>query len=239
MPNAELSVRLFLGSVCMFAFALGVNQAGWRHRFLIISLFALSAISGLGAVFYPSVSAGWPSFTLSLQNIASNAWTWFWLIALLSVSVLTLSIRDRFQTGVTSQPATSQPIMTARDTALTTPAPADEYGSSAIGRALQLMDLCADRTDVEMKQITSDHAGERLELTSTVFDVRSYNDDSATISIDPDPRRPELINARIADKDQAKRATFLRKGDKIKVSGKIADISRRSITLTDCEFTRV
>ena len=157
MPNSELSVRLFLGSVCMFAFALGVNQAGWRHRFLIMTLFVLSAISGLGAVFYPSVSGGWPNFTLSLENIASNAWTWFWLIALLSVSVLALSIRDRFQTS-----ATSQPITTARDTAPTIPAPADGYGSSGLGRARELMGLCADRTDVEMKQITSDHAGELL-----------------------------------------------------------------------------
>src|ERR1700674_4312807 len=120
MSNAELSIRLFLGSVCMFSFALGVNQAGWRHGFLIVSLFVLSGISGLGAVFYPSVSGGWPTFTSSLESIASNAWAWFGLIALLSVSVVALSIRDRIQatrqttTEFSRQPTTDAPGTTPR-----------------------------------------------------------------------------------------------------------------------------
>jgi hypothetical protein len=250
MSNAELSVRLFLGSVCMFAFALGVNQAGWRHRFLIVSLFVLSAMSGLGAVFFPSISAGWPTFTLSLENIASDAWAWFWLIALLSVSVIALSIRDLFQTG-----SASQPREIARDTAPIqwqdagnvtaelvarplTPLPADRYESPGLTRAQELMDLCASRTDAEIKQIASEHAGEILELSGIVYDVSTYGDVSATISIDADPAKPGLIHARIADKDRAMRAISLRRGDKLKVSGKITDMAKNSISLIDCEFTR-
>src|ERR1700691_2898076 len=114
MSNAELlTIRLFLGSVFMFSFALGVNQAGWRHRSLIFALFTLSGISGFGAVFYPSISGGWPTFTSSLESIASNAWTWFGLIALLSVSVVALSIRDRIQAASVSQLGASE-----RDTSL-------------------------------------------------------------------------------------------------------------------------
>jgi hypothetical protein len=237
MSNAELlSIRLFLGSVCMFSFALGVNQAGWRHRSLIVSLFALSVISGLGAVIYPSVGNGWPIFTSSLESIASNAWTWFGLVALLSISVLALSIRDRVQARVASQPsaiAWGTPEITRPATSI--PANGDSPG---LTRARELMDLCVGRTDVEMKQITSDYAGEPLEVSSIVYNVRTFSDASASISIDLDPTQPRLIHARIVGKDQAVRAVALRKGDKIKVSGKISEISNITIVLIDCEFTR-
>src|SRR5216684_7404835 len=97
MAASDLTVRLFLGSVCMFAFALAVNQAGWRHHALIGSLFALSVISGLAAIFYEPMRRDVPTFASSLEGIAGNAWAWFFLFAALSISVLGLTIRDRIQ----------------------------------------------------------------------------------------------------------------------------------------------
>jgi len=101
------------------------------------------------------------------------------------------------------------------------------------------MDLCAGRTNAEVKQITSDHLGEPLELLGIVYDVSSYDDALATIAIDLDPTKPGLIHARVTDKDRAMRAIALRKGDKLKVNGKIIEMAKDSITLTDCEFTRL
>ena len=110
------------------------------------------------------------------------------------------------------------------------------YGSSDPGPC---MDLCANRTAVEIRQIVADHEGEILELSGLVYDVSSYDDQSATISIDPDPDRRGLIQARVSVKDRAIRAAALRKGDKIKVRGKILGLSPNSITLNECEFTRL
>jgi hypothetical protein len=73
MPDNALSVRLFLGSLAVTAFVLGVNQAGWRHKVLIGSLFVISGISAFSAAFYPKLSVLWPNFTASLDQVASNA----------------------------------------------------------------------------------------------------------------------------------------------------------------------
>lgn len=103
----------------------------------------------------------------------------------------------------------------------------------------ELMGLCKDRTSVEIKQIVHDYAGQQLEVSGLVYNVNTFGDALALIAIELDPAEPELVNASVAGKDKVARATTLRRGDKFKVSGKITNISRYSLDLTDCEFTRL
>src|ERR1700730_13787493 len=93
MSDATLSVQLFLGSIAVATFGLAVNQAGGRQRALIVSLFGVSGLSAISAIFYPRINASWPSFSVSLGNIASNAWVWFGLVIFFALYVLIWPIR--------------------------------------------------------------------------------------------------------------------------------------------------
>lgn len=214
------------------AFALGVNQAGWRHRLLIVSLFSISGVFALGAIFYPSLSLSWPDFTVSLNQMASNAWVWFGLVIFLALYLLIWPIRVSPKPQQHSTTSTVSPVLIHQQSV-------GEKIRVVAAPWQDLVALCADRTDVEVQHIIREHAGELFECSGVVFDVRTTNEVSATISIDPDPMKSVLIHARISGKDRVMSAISLRKGDKLKVSGKIAEISRVSISLTDCEFVRV
>jgi hypothetical protein len=235
MSDASLSVRLFLGSIAMAAFALGVNQAGWRHRVLVISLFVVAGLAALAAIFYPSMNFS-PHFSMSLSNIASNAWVWFGLVIFLALYSLIGPIRRADPQPEQPAAATAIPeIVRAIAPIITT---TQVSGDSGVGRAQELMNLCEGRTDVEIEQISSEHAGELLELSAVVYNVRASGAGSASISLDPDPLGVRLIHARVSDKTLAERALTLRKGDKLNVRGQIANIAKNAITHVDCEFTR-
>lgn len=210
------------------------NYYGWNAKPLPLS----SAIGGHIAMPPPGASF-MPAFVLIMVGVALLVPSWVVLFRVVRTRGLAPQPREiaRDTAPIQRQDAGNA---TAELALPLTPLPADRYESPGLTRARELMDLCTGRTDVEMKQITSEHAGELLELSSIVYDVRTFSDDSAaTIAIDPDPAKSGLIHAHIVDKDRVKRATFLRKGDKIKVSGKISDISKYSLSLTDCEFTRL
>jgi hypothetical protein len=122
----------------------------------------------------------------------------------------------------------SVPLATTVDPAI----PADP-------RPQQLMDLCVGRTSVEIQAITRAHEGEELlNLSGVVFNVSTMGDESGNIAIEFGPTKSGLILARFGGKDRVARAVTLRKGDNIKVSGRIQEISKDSIVLTDCEFVR-
>jgi hypothetical protein len=229
-----LTVRLFLVSIAVATFALGVNQAGWRHKTLIGSLFTIAAVCVAAAIFFPDINTAWPHFTSSLGNIASDARVWFGLVVFLALYVLIWPIRVKPEPRQQHSSAVTgtRPIAPALTPALT-PALSSDLGP------LELMALCEGRTDVEIQEIVRGRVGELLELSGIVYNVRSNIDDSATISIDLDPKRAELILARVSDKDRATRALNLRTGDKLKCSGKISDISKTMINLVERDFSRL
>jgi hypothetical protein len=229
-PTATLSVRFFLGSIAVSAFALGVNQAGWRHKLLIWTLFIISGVCAIAAICYPSLSNSLPTFAASLTNIGADARVWFGLVVFLALYSMVWPVRVPSRAERPAETAIGSVTAPVSVPTIVTP--------PVLGRPQELMNLCVDRTDVEVLQIVNDHAGELLEVSGLVYNVRTSNDDSGTIAIDPDPTSPGLVHARVVGKDRTMRAVTLRKGDKIKCSGKITDITKQSITLSDCEFTR-
>jgi|HubBroStandDraft_5_1064220.scaffolds.fasta_scaffold390586_1 hypothetical protein len=189
---------------------------------LLLWLEWASGRSVEGRFSFSNVGKHFPVVALALIGFALLLPTWLIIFRAFSVQERATGTNLGIITADAPDPALGNPIIKHSD----------------IG-ARELMKLCASRTNVEMEHITKEHAGELLELSGVVFNVNTFWDASASITIDLDSTLTSLIHARVSDKDRVTRAVALRKGDKIKINRKIQDISANSISLIQCDFTRL
>jgi hypothetical protein len=230
MTEAALSVRLFLGTIAVAAFALGVNQAGWRHRVLVGSLFGVSGLCVIAAIVYPTINVSWPNFTFSLTNIASNAWVWFGLVVFLALYVLIWPTRTRPE-------ARQQIRFSAPQAHSVFPAPmvVPETAKQRIVVEVTpeyLMSMHVGHMHTEALRLMEPYLNKWVHLCVSVNNVRIEDWHSFVSALVGEKHDRDLML--FFEATWVDRLSVLKKGDRIKVLGRIDTVEAYQVVLKDC-----
>src|SRR5258708_5192364 len=80
MAGDDLTISLFFVGLAVTIAATGMTQAGWKHRLLIFTLFAVAAVLfGVGAGWH-WIKGYWPEASAVAATLATNPVTWFVVI---------------------------------------------------------------------------------------------------------------------------------------------------------------
>lgn len=248
MSDASLNVRLFLGSIAVAAFALGVNQAGWRHRPLIVTLFGVSGLSASSAIFYPKISVSWPNFAVSLGDIGSDAWVWFGLVVFLALYVLIWPIR-------VSPQARREPADSAARTqsVFTAPIAPPVSAPSAVPVAIVREKTAEKRIIVEVtpEYLIGMHVGHMhaealrliepylnkwIRLSVSVSDIRGGPGSAFSIVSSEIGGNSLQLLLMFFSGAWYDRLSVLKKEDRITVLGRIDDVEPYRVSLKECEL---
>jgi hypothetical protein len=231
-----LTVRLFLASIAMTTFALGVNQAGWRHKTLIVSLFTIAAASLSAAIFFPSMITAWPHLTSSLANIGSDARTWFGLVAFLALYVLVWPIRTKPNQPMASisMPSASAPVPVA------TPSIAQDAPKPRIVAEVTpeyLIGLHAGRMHAEASRLIAPYLNKWMRVSVSVEDLSEMNGAYAVVSRIGGDKSLNLLFMYFTTA-WSERLSVLKQGDHITVFGRIQEVESIRMMLRECELVR-
>jgi hypothetical protein len=202
--------------------------------FLIVSLFIISVVGALGAIFYPSVRDLSPDFTSSLGTIGSNAWVWFSLVCFLALYVLCSPLIAIVLNKTTQRPPMVAPegsiaptVTTSRDVVTTERIFVDvtpEY----------LVDCYKGRMIAEGGRLVAPYIDKWVKWSRTVNDV-SVNETRGGIvwcdMIDSSKLIVMIFSAKWVE-----RLSILKRGGQITVSGRLQSVSLVNIELANCEL---
>jgi Kef-type K+ transport system membrane component KefB len=93
MVEGDLAIPLFLAGTGVTIIVAGISQAGWRHRLLILGLFAVGAVLVLAGLCWHLIGNLLPAVTTVVSGIATSPVAWF-VIVMFALAVMLIRNRQ-------------------------------------------------------------------------------------------------------------------------------------------------
>jgi hypothetical protein len=240
LTGDDLTIVLFLVGTAITIALAAINGAGWKHRALVVLLFALALAFLVVGLAWPLVDLKTlsPSIVESIEQISRSPVAWFVVLMVAIGSSFRRSSEGASAYGVRPSQLVAAQIDSlvenkpGPETSPETSTPLQSLNSGEL-TAKNLAALFSGKTSLHANALIKPYLGKRMSVSGKVGDVSHLHKGSISLIIRGNDG--ELVRADF-NQDKVEAVSFLRKEAEVTVSGELVGVNIISIILQDCDI---